>query len=383
MRDVTKYLNEQKDAAQADKELAAQWTKIEELYNKKLWHQLTLELETLVRHPSMQSGQSLVVLYNNFIGDFESKMNPLSLVQLAMVIVEQIKDPEESKAFVNKIGEIGSVKSNSEAFGLTRVLVGKTYLHQQQKQKETKAIIDEVEELLNDVDGVSPVHSHYYLLASDLYKIQGRHAEFYRSSLRYLGCTDISTLSTEDKQKNAFFLSLAALLGEGVYNFGELLAHPVLQTLKGTENEWLIDLLFAFNSGDVQKFRSVKNKWSTQADLAANENLLFEKVCLLCLMEMTFRREATQRQINFKEISEATTLPINQVELLVMKALSQGLVKGKIDQVGQVVHLTWVQARVLNTDQLKVMMTKINSWCTAVGDMERLIENKAGDILTF
>jgi len=383
MRDVTKYLNEQKDAAQADKELAAQWTKIEELYNKKLWHQLTLELETLVRHPSMQSGQSLVVLYNNFIGDFESKMNPLSLVQLAMVIVEQIKDPEESKAFVTKIGEIGSVKSNSEAFGLTRVLVGKTYLHQQQKQKETKAIIDEVEELLNDVDGVSPVHSHYYLLASDLYKIQGRHAEFYRSSLRYLGCTDISTLSTEDKQKNAFFLSLAALLGEGVYNFGELLAHPVLQTLKGTENEWLIDLLFAFNSGDVQKFRSVKNKWSTQADLAANENLLFEKVCLLCLMEMTFRREATQRQINFKEISEATTLPINQVELLVMKALSQGLVKGKIDQVGQVVHLTWVQARVLNTDQLKVMMTKINSWCTAVGDMERLIENKAGDILTF
>lgn len=380
---MTKYLNEQKDAAQADKELAAQWTKIEELYNKKLWHQLTLELETLVRHPSMQSGQSLVVLYNNFIGDFESKMNPLSLVQLAMVIVEQIKDPEESKAFVTKIGEIGSVKSNSEAFGLTRVLVGKTYLHQQQKQKETKAIIDEVEELLNDVDGVSPVHSHYYLLASDLYKIQGRHAEFYRSSLRYLGCTDISTLSTEDKQKNAFFLSLAALLGEGVYNFGELLAHPVLQTLKGTENEWLIDLLFAFNSGDVQKFRSVKNKWSTQADLAANENLLFEKVCLLCLMEMTFRREATQRQINFKEISEATTLPINQVELLVMKALSQGLVKGKIDQVGQVVHLTWVQARVLNTDQLKVMMTKINSWCTAVGDMERLIENKAGDILTF
>lgn len=380
---MTKYLNEQKDAAQADKELAAQWTKIEELYNKKLWHQLTLELETLVRHPSMQSGQSLVVLYNNFIGDFESKMNPLSLVQLAMVIVEQIKDPEESKAFVSKIGEIGSVKSNSEAFGLTRVLVGKTYLHQQQKQKETKAIIDEVEELLNDVDGVSPVHSHYYLLASDLYKIQGRHAEFYRSSLRYLGCTDISTLSTEEKQKNAFFLSLAALLGEGVYNFGELLAHPVLQTLKGTENEWLIDLLFAFNSGDVQKFRNVKNKWSTQADLAANENLLFEKVCLLCLMEMTFRREATQRQINFKEISEATTLPINQVELLVMKALSQGLVKGKIDQVGQVVHLTWVQARVLNTDQLKVMMTKINSWCTAVGDMERLIENKAGDILTF
>lgn len=27
------------------------------------------------------------------------------------------------------------------------------------------------------------------------------------------------------------------------------LAHPVLQSLKGTEHGWLIDLLFAFNSG--------------------------------------------------------------------------------------------------------------------------------------
>jgi len=160
-------------------------------------------------------------------------------------------------------------------------------------------------------------------------------------------------------------------------------AHPVLDTLKETENGWLVDLLLAFNTGDVERFRQLKNKWSTQADLAANEILLFEKVCLLCLMEMTFRREATERQISFKEIANATSLPINQVELLVMKALSQGLVKGRIDQVSAVVHLTWVQPRVLDKDQLKVMMTKIDSWCSAVSQMETLIENKAGDILTY
>ena len=48
--------------------------------------------------------------------------------------------------------------------------------------------------------------------------------------------------------------------------------------MKGTENEWLIDLLFAFNSGDVAKFRALKPKWSSQPDLAAHETLLFEKV---------------------------------------------------------------------------------------------------------
>ena len=83
-----------------------------------------------------------------------------------------------------------------------------------------------------------------------------------------------------------------------------MLAHKVLESLRGTENAWLIDLLFVFNSGDVAKFKAMKPQWETQADLKANENKLFEKVCLLCLMEMTFRREATARQIAFTEIAK-------------------------------------------------------------------------------
>jgi len=379
MRDVSKYLSDQKEAFQGNEELKGKWTRIEELYNKKLWHQLTLELQTLVKDATMK-GQ-LVQLYQNFIADFETKLNPLYLAQLAQTVLEEFADPEEGIAFVEKIGD--KVKSNPEAFALTKLLIGKIRLHNKNQQKETKAIIDEAEELLNDVDGISPVHSEFYLLASDLYKIQGKHAEFYRSSLRYLGCTDISTMKEEEKAKNAFFLSLAALLGDGVYNFGELLAHSVLDSLKGSENEWLVDLLFAFNCGDVAKFRQLKSKWGAQADLNANENLLFEKVCLLCLMEMTFRREATERQIAFKEIAEATSLPVNQVELLLMKALSQGLVKGRIDEVDSTVSLTWVQPRVLDKNQLTTMCSKIATWTQSVGSMEVLIENKAGDILTL
>ena len=71
-----------------------------------------------------------------------------------------------------------------------------------------------------------------------------------------------------------------------------------------TENAWLTNLLFVFNSGDVAKFRAMKPQWSTQPDLAKNEQKLFEKVCLLCLMEMTFRREATERHIAFSEIAK-------------------------------------------------------------------------------
>lgn len=85
------------------------------------------------------------------------------------------------------------------------------------------------------------------------HRIRGDHAQYYRTALRYLGCIDSDELSLEQKHQHAFFLGLAALLGEGVYNLGELLAHPVLETLKQTENAWLVDLLLAFNAGDLNR----------------------------------------------------------------------------------------------------------------------------------
>jgi len=376
--DAPKFITEMKASSVPD--LAERWGRIEELYNKKLWHQLTLQLQQIVKLPVMQEGDKLIVLYNSFIADFESKLNPLSLVQMAMAVLERFEKAEEGIAFLEKVGD--KVKENDEASALIKIMIGKIKLHKYDQRRETQDLIEEVDKTLSEIDGVSPVHSHFYLLASDLYRIEGKHSDFYRSSLRFLGCTDYF-LSKEEQSKYAFFLSLAALLGEGVYNFGELLAHKILESLQGTENDWLTELLFAFNSGDVAKFRQLKPKWATQPDLAANETLLFEKVCLLCLMEMTFRREATQRVISFQQIAKETTLPVDQVELLIMKALSQDLVKGKIDQVDGTVHMTWVQPRVLNKDQVKVMMNKISTWSESVASMENLIENKAGEILTY
>jgi len=377
--DASNFITEMKSSTVAD--LAERWGRIEELYTKKLWHQLTVQLQQIVKLPVMQDGDKLISLYNGFIADFDSKMNPLSLVQIAMVVLERFEKAEDGLAFLEKVGD--KVKENDEAAALVKIMIGKIKLHKYDQRRETQDLIEEVEKMLSEIDGVSAVHSHFYLLASDLYRIEGKHSDFYRSSLRFLGCTDYEEMSKEEQAKHAFFLALAALLGEGVYNFGELLAHKILESLQGTDNAWLTELLFAFNSGDVAKFRQLKPKWATQPDLAANETSLFEKVCLLCLMEMTFRREATQRVISFKQIAQETTLPVEQVELLIMKALSQGLVKGKIDQVSGTVHMTWVQPRVLNKDQVKVMMNKISTWSESVGSMENLIENKAGEILTY
>jgi len=42
---------------------------------------------------------------------------------------------------------------------------------------------------------------------------------------------------------------LAALLGDDVYNFAELLAHPIVTALPGTAFAWLQEVVTAFNDG--------------------------------------------------------------------------------------------------------------------------------------
>ncbi|KAG7163682.1 26S proteasome non-ATPase regulatory subunit 13-like [Homarus americanus] len=376
---VETYLTEKKNSSPT--ELSKKFGELEEYYNKKLWHQLTLALHKLVKEPSMQQGTELIKLYKNLIIELENKINPLSLAQIAGDVITQHTDPNEAITFVEKVAP--KVVDHQEARVLCNVLIAQITLSRLEDQVRTKKILDETEKMLDEIDGVTPVHGKFYLLASELYCRSGAHSDYYRAALRYLGCTEVDDMETETKNKQAFYLGLAALLGEGIYNFGELLAHPILEALKGSSSEWLLELLFAFNQGNISKFETMKPQWSTQPDLLAKENQLREKIRLLCLMEMTFQRKAWDRQLTFAEIAQETGLPENQVEVMVMRALSLGLVRGTIDQVDNKVNITWVQPRVLDKKQLASMMERLTDWCKDVSSMQNLLQDQASTILTL
>uniref|UniRef100_R4G4S9 26S proteasome non-ATPase regulatory subunit 13 n=1 Tax=Rhodnius prolixus TaxID=13249 RepID=R4G4S9_RHOPR len=379
VKDVNAYLSAKQ--LSAPQELTDDCALLEEYHNKKLWHQLTLKLHSFVENENLQKGTELIDLYNNFIQAFENKINPLALVEIVSHITPHYTDPKEALTFLETIES--RVKGNSEAVSLAKVLQGNILLQRLNDLDATKKIIDDVEQILDEADGITTVHGRYYLLASKYFRQKGHHADYYRTALRYLGCIEVSDLSLSEQVQHAFFLGLAALLGEGVYNLGELLAHPVLNSLKGTNNVWLVDLLFAFNTGDIAKFEAMKPKWREVPDLVAHEIKLRQKISLLCLMEMTFKRASNKRELTFVEIAKATRLPMDEVELLVMKALAQGLVKGAIDQVAGSVHMTWVQPRVLNKQQISSMVERLNVWCKEVQDMEGLLEDKGHDFLTL
>lgn len=352
---------------------------LEELQSKKLWHQLTLKLLLYVKNPNVQQKVNLLEFYTKFIQPIESKMNSLALVEIVSYIIPFYKEPKEAVTFLESLEP--KVKDTVEALIFAKVLKGEILLDKLKNQPECLVVITDVDKLLSDLDEISPVHSRYYLLASHLYRIQGKHTDYYRTCLKYLGSIDLSTINQQDQMRNAFLLGLAALLSDDIYNLGELLMHPILDSLTNTSNYWLVELLNAFNNGDITKFAKMKPQWASIPDIAVQEHKLRQKISLLCLMEMTFKRQAKNRCLSFQEIANETHLSLDQIEMLVMKALSLGLVKGKIDQVSEGVYLEWVLPRVMNITPIASMIGRLDSWCTEVKNMQYRMQDEAQEFL--
>ena len=98
--------------------------------------------------------------------------------EICAPIANQFEKPGEALECLEKIGN--KVKASTEAFVMTRVLIRKLQLLQFKDIPKTKTIVEEIEALLEEVEGVGKVHGHYYLLATELYKTEGDHANYYR-----------------------------------------------------------------------------------------------------------------------------------------------------------------------------------------------------------
>lgn len=376
---ITAYLEDKVAAVQeTDAALAAEWDTVRDLYTRKLWHQLTIKLLEFVRNDVFAS-TGLVELYENLLKDLEDRMNPFSLVRLIYSVIAQIADPHAAIALMGPIKE--KIKYDTTATISINTIVAQLNM-QLGNLKEAKELLDECNAQLDSLPGVTPVHSDYYKASSYLCKIQGRHADYYRESLRFLGTVDVSTLTVKESVERAYDMGLSALVGKGIYNMGELLSHSILDSLRGTEKEWLVELLTAFNSGDVRKFAALHSQWSAQSpDLAECTELLNEKVKLLSLMEIVFTKQAKNRSVTFDEVASAADIPLEQVEILVMKGLSLGLVKGTIDEIAQQASFHWVQPRVLDIDQLTDMHARLGTWLNTVNAAVSMVENTAPELL--
>jgi len=202
----------------------------------------------------------------------------------------------------------------------------------------------------------------------------------------YLSYTDLAKLPLPRQREVAFDLGLAALIGEDIYSFGDLLSHPVLKSLQDTDFNWLANLLQAFNSGDIDTYQNLITNYhqqmANQPALVSNADLLKQKISILSVMELVLDRSSNARIFKFKEIAERSKVEEDVVELLVMKALSLGLIKGEINQVEKEVVIGWVQPRVLGVEQIRKMKERLEGWRKTVHSTLVFIEQQTGELAT-
>jgi 26S proteasome regulatory subunit N9 len=242
--------------------------------------------------------------------------------------------------------------------------------------------LDKAERVLDSFDSVETiVHAAFYGANADYYQAKADFGSYYRTALLYLACIDINSLSPAERRNRAYDLSIAALVSSSIYNFGELLLHPILGALSDREDDmWLRDLLFAFNRGDLGAYDVLADKINSNPLLAQHNRQLREKIYLAALTEAVFRRPPHDRAMTFDTIAAETKVRPDEIEHLIMKALSLGLLRGTIDQVGQVAHINWVQPKVLDMQQIENMRQRLLEWDSSVNQLGNWIENVGQDV---
>ncbi|GAA5838152.1 hypothetical protein JCM3766R1_001841 [Sporobolomyces carnicolor] len=359
------YLAQALSSPQLPQDLKPFYQAFERFYSNRLWYQLTATIESFFSAPA--SAPFRIDLYESFIKDFANKLDQLKLAAIAVTVARTYSEGTAAVSFLEQFVSRFDTPETREPFVLVtmerahfKLLLGDA--------EETKDAMDKCEKILDGLDSVDlAVHASFYRVGGDYWKAKAEFADYYKNSLLYLACINLDKdLTPEERTSRAHDLGISALLGT-IYNFGELLMHPILDSLTGTEFEVVRNLLFAFNAGDIARFESLIPEIATKEPfLQQHFPFLREKICLLALIEAVFKRPTQDRVLPFSVISKEAQVPIDEVEHLVMKALALKLIRGTLDQPSSTVTISWVQPRVLDRQQIDQLKTRLVEWSDKV-----------------
>lgn len=205
--------------------LRPQYETLSNLYDRKLYYQLLEATQAFFRHPDSSSHR--YDLYQSFVVHWKSKVSDLSVAELAIAAAKELgNDAQKAHDFL--VGERDQVEKDTPAHLLLSIEA--TYYKLLLGQLEqVKKDVDAGQKILNGYDAVETVVSAaYYRVAAEYYKAKAMYQQYYTTSLLYLaclphnGCED--DLIEEDKVQRAHDLAIAAILGQGIWNFGELVS---------------------------------------------------------------------------------------------------------------------------------------------------------------
>lgn len=367
-------------------QISTDYADLSRLFSAKHWHQLTNAMISFLNNSSTDKSEHMK-FYEKVVQACDSKINPESLAIIASKVADSLSDNDNAAACAiferlleskkDKLGTGATIYARSKLMLLKLKKVEKMGAEVEESHELLNVIsstLEDCEKVLSQLDsanGSTSVHSAYYEASKAYRKLVGPPESFFREGMLFLNYTPLDTMSTADLCALATDLSLSALTGEGVFNFGEVVNdNPILSYLENTENSWLMELMQSMAAGDVAKFQKISESHSNDIKkhvvLVTKGSVVQEKITLLALVHMVFERPSSERTLKFQDIAEQICVPFDKVEWVIMRALSLGLLKGSMDQVDGTVTVTWVMPRVLDAEQMKGLATRFDEWAGQV-----------------
>ncbi|KAJ1613339.1 putative RNA-dependent helicase p68 [Cryptosporidium canis] len=288
-----------------------------------------------------------------------------------------------------------------------RCLLALEYSRSAEFRIECEEALEFLTERFQSLRGLeAEIHALYHRSYASYERTMGRISRFYRQAMNYLSYTPLNKIPINSKPSLVYELIMAAVISEDIYNMGELVLHPIVQEfssiIKGTysdqidesvrkeflENAWILEVLVSLHEGDIDTFMSTVSKYQdkvsrTPLSTTDAQICITKKTTTLALMDLAFRKNKNERVLSFDEIAKHCRIGLNEIELLVMKAINMNLIKGVIDQVSQTVEISWVHSRVLDKTRMKLLIDKMDNWIDTTTNIVSQLENIAPELVNL
>ena len=302
------------------------------LHEKRLWHELTEAL--------LQLDSTTISSIWSAITQFHERLNKTKLVLLAMKAIE-VQDPTTAFVFLD------TLQIHDEQASILLSIAKSAQHLRVQSISEAQFLLEDVlkqVERQNDLESV--IYSNLYGTLAQLYALKANHELFYRYSLQYLAYTPAGDV--KDPETLAYKLAVSVLLAESVYNLGELITQPVLKSLENSKNAWLYQLIHLCYAGKVKE---IEEKFSSLPDELKVDGFV-RKARILAMLEYVF-------------VGNKRSLTI----------------RGEIDEVDQVVSISWLQPRVLDEQRIELLNKRMTDWKGTICNVLRHLEDRSKELL--
>lgn len=383
--EMTKYLNENPEDLVEDlkkKYPSANFDNILIYKNKKLHHELTLEIEKLIKGRDI-SDEDKFRIFSTFLLPLMKKLKKTIYAELFFIVSKCVDANWTIKYVKEAESMLGNDKDGLIMFQCILIL---KYTEIAQ-YKSCEEVIEKTKSLLQGIIGLSvSVHKFYNFALMNYYKALNVSDMFVKYALLFLAYTPLDDLDDSEKMEIGKYICIHSIISEDVYNIGEIIQLPLIGVClqNNPEISWLYQLILVYNEGKMDFFFEVVKKYEVDIKntiLRDYEKSMLKKMTLLALVDLAFRKKKQRSVISFAEIAEHCKIDINDVEKLLITAISKNILTCKIDEIEKAVKIIWVKPRVLSTDKIYFMKESIDKWIAHSKSLLTYMEDLSVELL--